>query len=147
MWFPHHSDSQISARRRYVKWWRRDCWDSALTSSSPLNNPVIIPFPPGWAGNFPAKQHKQQQQKIIIHGDVPVFFKKEVVKSARVCLSYVSPCGPARQRHAIYNERTTQTDLCDLKPPRLMGTKDETEPCAFADTDLLGAHVHLEWEW
>lgn len=78
-----------SARRRYVKWWRRDCWDSALTSSSPLNNPVIIPSPPGWAGNFPAKQHKQQQQKIIIHGDVPVFFKKEVVKSSNLFILHV----------------------------------------------------------
>lgn len=43
----------------------------------------------GGPGIFPAKQHKQQQQKIIIHGDVPVFSRRKLQKE--FVFLYVSP--------------------------------------------------------
>lgn len=74
---------------------RRDCGDSALTSSSLLNNPVIIPSLPGWAWNFPAKQHKKQQQKIIIHSDVLILQEGSCIKSCSLFF-YVSRYRPTQ---------------------------------------------------
>lgn len=80
---------------------------------------------------------KQQQQKIIIHSDVPVF-KEE---SQKFSLSLPLWTHPATSIYTTVEvtHKTNQTNLSDLKPPCLMGNRDKTEPCLFVIVCLLFA--------
>lgn len=54
---------------------------------------------------------------------------KEVAE--RVCFFVrLATCGPTQQRHAIYNGKTNQTDLSDLKSTFFLSPyfKGETKP-------------------
>lgn len=155
MWFSKGFHSEIKCEETqtvYEKQWRKDCRDSALTSSSSLlNNPVIIPCRVGLEFSL-----KKQQQKIIIHSDVPVF--KEESKKFSLSLPLWTHPATSIYKTVEVTHKTNQTNLSDLKPPRLMGNRDKTEPCLFVivcllfaktrhTVDLLAVYVVIGWHF